>query len=175
LAFQNGQAVFMRNWPYAHALLQDPSQSRVAGRFGIAPMPATSGGSPTAALGGSVLGINANSGDTDAAYQLIEYLLEPAQLLTRARIVGQYPPRPTMYETKELEDALRIAPSDARRIIEHAVPRPATPIYSELSQTLQIALHRALTRQQEPRAALHQAGTAMRSLLARAELDREQP
>jgi ABC-type glycerol-3-phosphate transport system substrate-binding protein len=175
LAFQNGQAVFMRNWPYAHALLQDPSQSRVAGRFGIAPMPATSGGSPTAALGGSVLGINANSGDSDAAYQLIEYLLEPAQLLTRARIVGQYPPRPTMYETKELEDALRIAPSDARRIIEHAVPRPATPIYSELSQTLQIALHRALTRQQEPRAALQQAATAMRSVLARAELDGEQP
>ena len=175
LAFQNGQAVFMRNWPYAHALLQDPSQSRVAGRFGIAPMPATSGGSPTAALGGSVLAINANSGDSDAAYQLIEYLLEPAQLLTRARIVGQYPPRPTMYETKELEDALRIAPSDARRIIEHAVPRPATPIYSELSQTLQIALHRALTRQQEPRAALQQAATAMRSLLARAELDGEQP
>jgi len=126
LAFQNGQAVFMRNWPYAHALLQDPSQSRVAGRFGIAPMPATSGGSPTAALGGSVLAINANSGDSDAAYQLIEYLLEPAQLLTRARIVGQYPPRPTMYETKELEDALRIAPSDARRIIEHAVPRRRT-------------------------------------------------
>src|SRR4026208_2616946 len=60
-----------------------------------------------------------------------------------------------MSETEELEDALRIAPSDARRIIEHAVPRPATPIYSELSQTLQIALHRALTRQQEPRAALH--------------------
>ena len=80
-----------------------------------------------------------------------------------------------MYETKELEDALRIAPSDARRIIEHAVPRPATPIYSELSQTLQIALHRALTGQQEPRAALHQAATAMRSLLARAELDGEQP
>ncbi|HVQ12019.1 MAG TPA: extracellular solute-binding protein, partial [Vicinamibacterales bacterium] len=50
LAFQNGQAVFMRNWPYAYALLQDPEQSRVAGRFGIAPMPAATGGSPTAAL-----------------------------------------------------------------------------------------------------------------------------
>ena len=171
LAFQNGQAVFMRNWPYAYALLQDPDQSRVAGRFGIAPMPAAPGGSPTAALGGSVLAINANSGDVDAAYQLIEYLLEPAQLLDRARIAGQYPPRPTMYEMKELADALRIAPSDARRVIARAVPRPATPIYSELSQILQIALHRALTRQQEPRAALQQAAADMRALLARAELD----
>lgn len=175
LAFQNGQAVFMRNWPYAHALLQDPEQSRVAGRFGIAPMPAASGGSPTAALGGSVLAINANSGDSEAAYQLIEYLLEPAQLLDRARIVGQYPPRPSMYDSHELEDALRIVPSEARRIIEHAVPRPATPVYTELSQILQIALHRALTRQQEPRAALQQAAKDMRALLARTELGATQP
>lgn len=174
LAFQNGQAVFMRNWPYAYALLQDPDQSRVAGRFGIAPMPAGQGGSPTAALGGSVLAINANSGDADAAYQLIEYLLAPGQLLDRARVAAQYPPRPSMYDSKDLADALRIAPSDARRIIEHAVARPATPIYSELSQILQIALHRALTRQQEPRAALQQAAADMRSLLARTELDVQQ-
>jgi len=175
LAFQNGQAVFMRNWPYAYSLLQDPAQSRVAGRFGIAPMPAGPGGAPTAALGGSVLAINAHSGDADAAYQLIDYLLEPAQLLERARIAGQYPPRPAMYDSLELAEALRIAPSEARRIIERAVPRPATPIYSELSQILQIALHRALTRQQEPRAALQQAATDMRSLLARTELDGQQP
>jgi multiple sugar transport system substrate-binding protein len=160
----------MRNWPYAYGLLQDASQSRVAGRFGIAPMPAASGGVPTEALGGSVLAINANSGDADAAYRLIDYLLEPTQLLERARIAGEYPPRPSMYETKELEDALRIDPSQARRIIEHAIPRPATPIYSELSQILQIALHRVLTRQQEPRVALEQAAADMRALLERTEL-----
>jgi multiple sugar transport system substrate-binding protein len=171
LAFQSGQAVFMRNWPYAYTLLQDAEQSRVAGSFGIAPMPAAAGGSATASLGGSVLAINANSGDADAAYQLIEYLLEPAQLLDRARIAGQYPPRPTLYESKELEDALQVVPLEARRIIEHAVPRPATPIYSELSQILQIALHRALTRQQEPRPALQQAAVDMRALFERTELD----
>ena len=42
-AFQNGQAAFMRNWPYAYALLQDRSQSSVAGRFAVAPMPAGAG------------------------------------------------------------------------------------------------------------------------------------
>jgi multiple sugar transport system substrate-binding protein len=175
LAFQNGQAVFMRNWPYAYGLLQDPAQSGVAGRFRVAPMPTAKNGSPTAALGGSTLAINANSGEPDTAYQLIEYLLEPAQLLDRARSVGEYPPRPEMYTTKELGDALGIEPSEARRIIEDAVPRPVTPVYAELSQILQIALHRALTRQQEPRAALQQAATAMRALLANVALDRARP
>jgi multiple sugar transport system substrate-binding protein len=171
LAFQNGQAVFMRNWPYAYSLLQDPAQSRVAGRVRVAPIPAAKGGSPTAALGGSALAINANSGDAREAYALIQYLLEPAQLLERARLVGEYPPRPTMYATGELGDALQIDAADARRIIEGAVPRPVTPAYSELSQILQIALHRALTRQQEPRAALQEAAAGIRTLLERFELD----
>ena len=39
-AFQNGRALFMRNWPYAHPLLSDAERSRVAGRFDVAPMPA---------------------------------------------------------------------------------------------------------------------------------------
>jgi multiple sugar transport system substrate-binding protein len=167
LAFQNGEAVFMRNWPYAYALLQDQESSAVAGRFGVAPMPRADGGSPTAALGGSVLAINANSADAAAAYALIDYLLQPAQLLDRARVAGQYPPRPTMYDSPALGEALAVVPSEARRIIERAVPRPATPIYSELSEILQIALHRALTRQQEPRPALQQAAAAMRALLER--------
>jgi multiple sugar transport system substrate-binding protein len=170
-AFQNGQAAVMRNWPYAYSLLQDAGQSAVAGKFGIAAMPGGPGGIPTAALGGSQLAINAYSGDFDAAYQLIDYLLEPAQLLERARIVGEYPPRPTMYDTRELAEALPVSPADARRVIELAVPRPVTPVYNQLSEILQISLHRALTRQQEPQAALTEAARAMRSLLDMVELD----
>jgi multiple sugar transport system substrate-binding protein len=173
-AFQNGQAVFMRNWPYAFGLLQDRSQSRVAGRFAVASMPAGPGGVSTSALGGSVLAINAHSGDRDAAYRLIDFLLEPEQLLERARMVGQYPPRPALYDTPALASALHIAPQEARGIIERAVARPATPVYAELSEILQIALHRALTDQQPPRAALADASAAIQALLDKAGLARAQ-
>ena len=44
-AFQNGEAAFMRNWPYAWTLLQDGQRSRVAGRVGVTPIPGTSGDS----------------------------------------------------------------------------------------------------------------------------------
>jgi multiple sugar transport system substrate-binding protein len=168
-AFQNGQAALMRNWPYAHALLSDPSASRVAGRFGVAPMPAGPGGAPTAALGGSHLGVNARSDRPEEAYALLAYLAEPEQMLERARVAGQFPARISLYDMA-LDEALGIDPTAARRIIETAVPRPVTPVYSEMSEVLQVHLHRALTRQQEPREALGEAARRLRRVLARAGL-----
>jgi multiple sugar transport system substrate-binding protein len=169
-AFQNGQAVFMRNWPYAYALLQEPA-SGVAGRFAVAPMPAAPGGTPTATLGGSALAVNAHSDQPDDAYRLVDYLLQPEQMIERARIAGELPTRPALYGTRELEAAMTMPPADALAIIEHATPRPVTPVYSQLSEILQVSLHRALTRQQMPREALREAAAAMRALLARAKLD----
>ena len=53
-------------------------------------------------------------------------------------------------------------------MIEHAVPRPVTPVYTQLSEILQVHLHRALTRQTEPATALATAARAMQQLLDRA-------
>ena len=170
LAFESGQAVFMRNWPYAYTLLDDTSQSRVTGRFAVTSMPPAQGGMATAALGGSALAINAFSEQPDAAYALIDYLLRPEQMLERARIAGQYPTRPALYESAALADALTIPVDQALEVIQRATPRPITPVYSQLSDILQISIHRVLTRQQEPGPALREAAAAMRALLARAGL-----
>ncbi len=173
LAFQNGQAAFMRNWPYAFALLQDPAQSSVRDRIAVSAMPAAAGGAPTAALGGAALAINAYSDRPADAYRLVEYLLAPEQMIERARIAGQFPARQELYESGQLAGVLGIPAADARSVIERAVPRPVTPVYSQLSEILQISLHRALTRQQEPRPALAEAAAAMRALLARVQLGPE--
>jgi multiple sugar transport system substrate-binding protein len=174
-AFENGNAAFMRNWPYAYGLLEDPSASRVAKRFAVAPMPAAAGGEATSALGGSVLAINARTGDRQAASELVSYLLEPAQLLERAQAVGEYPPRPSMYGDRALADALQVPPEDARRVIDRAVARPTTPVYTELSELLQVSLHRALTGQQAPRAALDEAARSMQALLDQTGLSTHTP
>jgi multiple sugar transport system substrate-binding protein len=165
-AFQNGAAAMMRNWPYAHALLQ-AGDSPVAGRVAVAPMPAAGGGVPTAALGGSQLAINTRSSQPDAAWALIAYLTAPEQMLERARVVGQFPSRVALYDDASLEGALGIDSAAARAIVGAATPRPVTPVYTQLSEILQIRLHRALTRQQEPGAALEEAAREMRNLLAR--------
>jgi multiple sugar transport system substrate-binding protein len=164
-AFQNGRALYMRNWPYAYPLMQDSAESRVAGKFAVAPLPASEGGVPTAALGGSQLAINANTEYPQAAYAVIEFLTRPEQMLERAQVVGQYPTRPALYGEAALEEALRVPPTQVLRVIEHATPRPVTPVYTQLSELLQVRLHRALTGQQEPAEALAAAAREMRALL----------
>ena len=169
-AFQNGNAVFMRNWPYPVAAMSDTAQSKVAGKFAVSPIPASGnapGGHSTAALGGAQLAINAYTEFPDAAYKLIAYLTAPEQMLERARAVGQYPTRPALYEDARLKGALAIPLDNARRAIESATPRPVTPIYTELSEILQIELHRALVRQAEPREALDAAAAKINALIER--------
>jgi len=169
-AFQNGDAAFMRNWPYAYAFMNDSASSHVAGRYAVAPMPAASGGEPTAALGGAQLAISAFSPHPDAAWAVVDYLTRPEQMLERARIVGQFPTRTGLYKDPRLPRALEVPVDQALAVVEHAVPRPVTPVYTQLSEILQVQLHRALTRQTEPGAALSTAARAMQELLDRAGL-----
>jgi multiple sugar transport system substrate-binding protein len=165
-AFQNGAAAMMRNWPYAVTLLKSPKDSRVAGKFAVAPMPGAPGGAPTATLGGSALAINAFTAHPDAAWKVVDFLTAPEQMLDRSRLSG-YPPRPALYDDPRLGDILPIPLTLARSIVERAVPRPATPIYSQLSELLQIDLHRALSGQIPPDRALHDAARAMNALVER--------
>jgi multiple sugar transport system substrate-binding protein len=174
-AFQNGESAYMRNWPYPVPLMQDSSKSRVAGKFSVAPMPAGPGGSHTAAIGGAQLAINRRTEHPEAAWAVIDYLTQPEQMRERARVVGQFPTRPRLYDDPDLASGLIIPPATIRQIIDFAVPRPVTPVYTQLSEILQIHLHRALTRQTGPAAALAQAQTEMQRLLNRAGLGTGEP
>lgn len=169
-AFQNGNAVFLRNWPYAYPLLADPATSRVAGRFAVSPLPGASGGRPTAALGGAQLAVNAYSRRPELAWRLVAFLTSPQRMLERAAAAGQYPPRRSLWSDPRLATALGVPVESLRAVLEAAVPRPVTPVYSQLSEALQIHLHRALAGQATPAAALGRAAAEMEEILRRSGL-----
>lgn len=171
-AFQNGQSLFMRNWPYAWGALQEAG-SAVAGRIAIAPFPPSGEGRPASALGGGQLAVNQHSDQPGLARALVAFLTAPRQMLERARVASQLPSRRSLYDSPELAEALPLPLTDVRRALEAAVARPVTPVYSELSELLQVRLHRALTNQEEPAAALRDAAGDIRRLLARTGLARE--
>jgi multiple sugar transport system substrate-binding protein len=174
-AFQMGRALFMRNWPYAFALMQDDESSPVAGRFDVAPMPAAEHGRSAATLGGAQLAINARSDVPEEAKRLIQFLTRPEQMIERARLAGNLPPRPSLYRDEALREALPFPVESIEGVVARAVARPATPVYTQLSLILQVSLHRALTGQQEPEAALSDAAREMRRVLARFGLSGAEP
>jgi len=172
-AFQNGRALFMRNWPYALPLV-DGEGSRVAGRVGVAPVPGTRPDRGAAALGGSQLAINAESANPEGSFRLISYLTHPERMLERARATGQLPPRRDLYDDPRLQAHLPAPAERMREIVEAAVPRPPTPAWTQLSEILQIHLHRALAGQTDPDAALASAAREMEAVLARMGLHERQ-
>ena len=62
---------------------------------------------------------------------------------------------------------LSVPLDQVRHAIESAVPRPVIPIYTQLSELLQVQLHRALTRQTTPEQALRAAAHDMSALIER--------
>ena len=68
--FQDGRAVFLRNWPYVWRRAQ-ADDSPIRGKVGAVPMVRTEGGRSAGTLGGWGLGISRFSRNPDLAFQFI--------------------------------------------------------------------------------------------------------
>jgi multiple sugar transport system substrate-binding protein len=164
-AFEQGYAVLMRNWPYAYPLLQQAA-SRVRGKFGVLALVQGPDGQPVSCFGGGCLGINAFSRHPAAAAQLVRFLLSRQNLKQRAQVLGMLPPIASLYDDPDLQAQFPYL-RRLKAVFIHARPRPITPLYSFISQILQVHFSRALTRQETPGAALHRAQTQIAGVLKR--------
>jgi multiple sugar transport system substrate-binding protein len=149
--FQDGRALFMRNWPYAYEESQRLG-SPVEGRVGVAPLPSLEG--PGAgALGGWQLVVSAGSPRREAAAALIAHLTSPEASLIMAAAYGRAPARAAVYQDP------RIPPFVAMLgpIVAHARARPPTPYYLMLSDVLQSELSAIIAGVRAPEEALSRA------------------
>ncbi len=142
--FTGGQAIFMRNWPYAWAMAQDSAKgSRVAGRVGLAPLPSLDGRSSAACLGGWNLGVSRFSKNKDDAVKLVKFLCSFQSQKSFALHGGRLPTRASVYQDDEV---LKANPHyrDFYHAFRNARPRPVRPDYPKVSDIIQLALHRIL-------------------------------
>lgn len=153
-AFQAGNAMFMRNWPYAYSLGQSEG-SAVKGKIGVAALPGGPGGRPAATLGGWQLSVNAYSKHPREAADLVRYLTGAAEQKRRA-IEGSYSPTvASLYKDPEVIAAVPFFGS-LYDVFTHAVARPATATrskYNQVSNAFASSVYAVLTRKQEPEAA----------------------
>ncbi|QTA37782.1 ABC transporter substrate-binding protein [Thermosipho ferrireducens] len=154
--FQNGEAVFMRNWPYAWSLVNS-DESPIKGKVGVVPLPKGPGeeGRHAATLGGWNLGINIFSSkkEKEAAKKLIKFLTSYNQQLYKAENAGQNPTLKAVYNDPKLKEAAPFM-VELFDVFINALPRPRTANYAEVSDAIQRYVHAALTKQMTPEKAI---------------------
>ena len=153
--FQNGNALFERNWPYAWGLHQEEG-SAVKGLVGISLLPAFSGGQHAATLGGWHVGISRSSDDKEAAWELVKYIVSRQAQLGFALNLGWNPARQDIYDAPEIVENLPHLVR-LREIFDVAAARPNVPYYSLLSGELQQQVNAALSGATPPAEALKRA------------------
>jgi len=162
--FGRGKALFLRNWPYAWRLLES-SASAVRGRVGVSALPHAPGAAGAAALGGWHLGVNAFSARAALAERLAAFLAAAPAQKALALAYGYSPPRRALYADPELAAAQPFLASLGGKI-EAARPRPVSPHYVALSQTLQAEFSAVLVGLRTAPAALAAITRAARALRA---------
>ncbi|HEX2303025.1 MAG TPA: ABC transporter substrate-binding protein [Gaiella sp.] len=77
-AFVEGNAAFMRNWPYAYSIGQDPKSSKIVGKFSVTILPHGPGGQSVGTVGGWQLAVNKYSKHVDASVEFVRYMTSAA-------------------------------------------------------------------------------------------------
>ncbi|MEO9298173.1 ABC transporter substrate-binding protein [Devosia sp. RY10] len=146
--WQLGNAVFMRNWPYAYQL-GNGDDSAVKGLFDVAPLPKGDGeGARSAAtLGGWNVAVSKYSPDPEEAIKLAMYLSSSEVQKERAIMQSNLPTIVALYDDADVAAAQPIIPS-WKEVFLNAVPRPSAPTkvkYNEVSSLFWSAVHETLS------------------------------
>lgn len=146
--WQLGNAVFMRNWPYAYSL-GNADDSPIKGKFDVVPLPKGEGrGSKSAAtLGGWNLGVSAYTKNQDTAVDVVKFLTSERMQKYNALVGSKLPTHPGLYKDKEV---LAKAPffGTMVNVLNNSVGRPSAGTkskYNEVSKEFWTAVHAVLS------------------------------
>lgn len=154
--FQSGNALFMRNWPYAWSLAQS-DDSPVKGKVGVVALPrGGENGRHAGTLGGWQLAVSKYSDDAPLAADLVRYLTSYEEQKRRA-IEGSYNPTiPALYKDDEVLAAVPFF-GELFETFKNGVPRPSSVTgekYGRVSNAFFNSVHDVLSGDANPEQAL---------------------
>ena len=156
-AFQDGRAVFLRNWPYVWAEVQSAG-SPTRGKVGFAPLPSATGEPGPGTLGGWELAINAHAPPARrrAAERLVAFLTSEEAAVELAVRYSRIPARRAAYDDVRVRQEAPFI-SALLPVALAARPRPVTPYYALASDSIQGELSAAVAGLRPPADALSRA------------------
>ncbi len=167
--FQSGNAVFMRNWPYAWSLANS-QDSPIRGNVGVVALPkGGDDGKNTGVLGGWQLAVSRYSPNAEIAADLVMYLTSEAEQKRRAIEASYNPTIPALYEDDEVLEAVPFF-GDLYETFTNAVARPSRVTgerYNRVSNSFWNAVHSALTGRQTAEQAMAALETELASVRRR--------
>ena len=163
--FTGGNAVFMRNWPYAIPINFDAGGFTAGDDYGVMPMPygVESGqgsyqgtGGTSHALGGWHLTVNPNSQRRDDAIQVLEAFANQEVMLTVFSELGNLPPDPSVTQQATEDDVGEIAGFlDTLAVAgENTVPRPVTTAWPDQTPLVSGEVNAAYRGEKSPEVAM---------------------
>ncbi|NJN38932.1 MAG: ABC transporter substrate-binding protein [Acaryochloridaceae cyanobacterium CSU_3_4] len=164
LQFESGNAVFMRNWPYAWKLGNTEPNSTVQGKFGIKPMVHAPGFESGACQGGWGIGIAKTTHHADAAWRAVQYFSSTEAQRKFILASGFVPSRKALFTDPTLVAEYEYLPA-LEKVIANSVLRPPIAQYAQASDILQRYLSAALTGRKTPAQAMQSAAQETRNLL----------
>jgi multiple sugar transport system substrate-binding protein len=162
--FQAGNTIFMRNWPYAWALL-NAEDSPVKGKVGIKPMVHAPGHDSAACLGGWGWGIASTTKHPEEAWRMVKFFTSAEAQKKLILNTGYLPSRRALYSDPQLLEKYAFFPQ-VLQVLENAALRPPIAQYAQASDILQRYLSGAITGRMNPEDALRSAANETRVLLA---------
>jgi len=145
--WQTGNAVFMRNWPYAYAL-GNKDDSKVKGLFDAVPLPAGSASDKSAAtLGGWNLAVSKYSKNVDEAVKMVMFLTSAEVQKANALELTHLPTIVGVYDDADVKSKQPVLVK-WKDVFLNAVPRPSAPTktkYNEVSAAFWSAVHDSLS------------------------------
>jgi multiple sugar transport system substrate-binding protein len=161
--FSDGQAAMALNWTYMFNAANDPAQSKVVGKVGVASTPSGPAGRP-GVNGSMALCVSSGSKNQQAAWSYVTYL-------TSAPVQNKYAKSSLPCWSASYDDAQVVATAPqmvpvAKKSLASLIARPQIPRYNEISQVLQTEVQKALLGSKTPKQALTDAATQARSLVS---------
>jgi multiple sugar transport system substrate-binding protein len=163
--FQQGNALFERNWPYAWALHQS-EDSPVKDKVGIAALPHFAGGKSVSTLGGWHIGVSKYSDTKEKSFALVRFITSYGSQKKLALNLGWNPGRRDVYVD---EDVVEKSPHFAslQDIFENLLPRPTLPYYTLISEVIQRHVNAVLSGKSAPGEALASAEKEAQEIIQR--------
>lgn len=141
-AFQSGQLLFHRNWPYVYNLATTEASSAVKDKLGMAALPGKDGPGASS-LGGHNVGVSVYSENKATALDFLKFITSEETQKFYATQGSLAPVLTALYDDQELVAKLPYLPV-LKTSIENAVPRPVTPFYPAVTEAIQVNAYAAL-------------------------------